>query len=525
MPAEDPRVVLRLQAESLLADLATKPTDAKVAEGRQLTNQLRKKRDFPTVIRVAEAVLRQTPDDATTRRMYAQALIESGYAVVAIDVLKPLLKHPTEATEAWGLTGRANKQIFFDAGDKASPAATQALERAVAAYRVPFKASPKKNYWHGVNLVAVLTAARRLRLEIAPDLDPIALASRLIKVLGTIPVAERDPWYHATVAEANLALGNWPVVDRELQIYLTADGVDAFELGSTLRQFSQVWGLAADGHPGRPLVDLLRAQAMKLPGASLDLEPADIRRLAAPQAAGPRPEAVLGIDGPKTYQWMQNGMRRALSVGAVRRKSDGRRHGTAFLVRAEDLGIAGGGLIVITNSHVVNPDGSGIGIRPTNAQVQFEALDNAQRYDVAELLWSSPQDVLDASVLRLAGLPAGLAPLDLSPALPVLDEKPRVYAIGHPGGDELALSFQDNELIDHEGAPNGVPVVAGRIRLHYRTPTKEGSSGSPVFNDDWEVIGLHHFGGKLGVEQLNGKPGTYAANEGIWIQSIVAAAK
>jgi V8-like Glu-specific endopeptidase len=63
------------------------------------------------------------------------------------------------------------------------------------------------------------------------------------------------------------------------------------------------------------------------------------------------------------------------------------------------------------------------------------------------------------------------------------------------------------------------------VRLHYRAPTAGGSSGSPVFNEDWEVMGLHHLGGKLGVEKLNGKSGTYAANEGLWIQSIVKAAK
>ena len=39
----------------------------------------------------------------------------------------------------------------------------------------------------------------------------------------------------------------------------------------------------------------------------------------------------------------------------------------------------------------------------------------------------------------------------------------------------------------------------------------------------WEVIALHHAGGKLGMARLNGQPGTYAANEGILLQSIGAA--
>jgi hypothetical protein len=40
----------------------------------------------------------------------------------------------------------------------------------------------------------------------------------------------------------------------------------------------------------------------------------------------------------------------------------------------------------------------------------------------------------------------------------------------------------------------------------------------------WEVIALHHSGGKVGMPKLNGQSGTYAANEGISIQSIATAA-
>ena len=32
----------------------------------------------------------------------------------------------------------------------------------------------------------------------------------------------------------------------------------------------------------------------------------------------------------------------------------------------------------------------------------------------------------------------------------------------------------------------------------------------------WKVVGLHHAGGDF-MPKLNGKVGTYAANEGIWI--------
>jgi hypothetical protein len=39
----------------------------------------------------------------------------------------------------------------------------------------------------------------------------------------------------------------------------------------------------------------------------------------------------------------------------------------------------------------------------------------------------------------------------------------------------------------------------------------------------WQVIALHHKGGKIGMPRLNGKPGSYGANEGVSMQSIIAA--
>jgi V8-like Glu-specific endopeptidase len=145
---------------------------------------------------------------------------------------------------------------------------------------------------------------------------------------------------------------------------------------------------------------------------------------------------------------------------------------------------------------------------------------------VAQILWSSPVERHDAALLRLDSPVTGVKPLPIAATLPALDDGAQVYVIGHPGGRDLAFSFQDNELLDHEGPPLGQPQIPGVVRLHYRAPTEGGSSGSPVFNSRlWQVIGLHHYGGKLGVRKLNGKEGTYGANEGISMHSIIAAMK
>ena len=105
-----------------------------------------------------------------------------------------------------------------------------------------------------------------------------------------------------------------------------------------------------------------------------------------------------------------------------------------------------------------------------------------------------------------------------------------MYIIGYPRGGEMQFSLQDNRLLDHEGPPQGLPPVPERVRVHYFAPTEPGNSGSPVFDENWNCIALHHAGlkddpdaGLVGMQQLNGKDGDYSANEGIWIASIMAA--
>jgi V8-like Glu-specific endopeptidase len=53
--------------------------------------------------------------------------------------------------------------------------------------------------------------------------------------------------------------------------------------------------------------------------------------------------------------------------------------------------------------------------------------------------------------------------------------------------------------------------------VQYRTDTEGGSSGSPVFDEQWRVIALHH---KWGSRPLNGKVEYY--NQGRRIERVVA---
>jgi hypothetical protein len=171
--------------------------------------------------------------------------------------------------------------------------------------------------------------------------------------------------------------------------------------------------------------------------------------------------AILGSKGAQTYRWWRTGLECARSVASIRQRL-GSRIGTGFLVRAASLGLQPPEeLLVLTNFHVVNEDGISPGIRPSDAEVVFEAADTSRAYSVSKIVWSSPVTNHDASVLRLQDAVTGIDPMRFAKALPAVEDGATVYIIGYPGGRDLAFSFQDNELLDHEGAPAGNPQIKG----------------------------------------------------------------
>lgn len=491
----------------------------------QLLPELRKLREFDLLARLSEQVVRSHPDDPRVRRLQAQSLVEIGFHTAAIEVAKAGLKIVSENDPEWaelhGLIGRAYKQIVMDAADPRSEVNKALLLESVEAYLKPYSKDPN-NTWHAINLVAMASFARRAGVAIETIANPEELANTIISTIGKKPVAARDHWDAATLSEAYMVSGNLDQVEHNLKIYLTHPGVSAFDVGSTLRQFSQVWGLK-DSRNDREkgLLQAMQVRLLQLPGAELNLLPQELKSLQAQvQPAKEQLEAILGEDGTNSYEWWKRGLDSACAVGAVY-AGIGKRIGTCFLIRASDIQFKDTNeLLVLTNYHVINPAGSGGALRPQDAEVKFEAVEN-KSYRIKEVVWSSPVEQHDACLLRLTEEPA-IAPLPVAPALPVLSKEARVYVIGYPAGGTLAFSMQDNELLDYEESQADTSPSPDALRVHYRAPTEKGSSGSPVFNrSGWQVIALHHAGGEL--PRLNGKSGTYPANEGIALTSIIAA--
>ncbi|MBS0444403.1 MAG: trypsin-like peptidase domain-containing protein [Proteobacteria bacterium] len=543
----DEATLLREQAALLQEALAGRATKAQRKQAAALLTPLRNLRDWASLGRLAERLLRVDPEQHETRRLYAQALIDCGLLVPAIALLRPMAKSLPEAHreygEAWGLIGRAHKQRFADLAGASVKPRKRALADAIEAYQVPYRADPSRNTWHGVNLLALVARARREGWDdVGSRWNIEKLAARLTAALKK---QRDDEWTPGTLAEVALAhalaTGDLDIVEEALRSYLTADGIKSFHVASTLRQFVEIWQLeqitpqspghalrsAADVQKARNLVHMLRARLLSLPKGSIDLPP---NSLAGVQPSEGELQAVLGKDGARTFAWYRAGVTAADSVAAVRRRL-GKRFGSGFLVRAGDLGLTRlpDELLLLTNFHVINPEGAGGALRPEDAEAVFEARDSATAYAVTDVVWCSPVNEHDACLVRLAQLPPGAKPLALSMNLPTptpLDASrlPRVFVIGHPDGGELSVSMDDNELIDHEGPTLGNPPNKNVWRVHYSAPTRPGSSGSPVFEDlAWKVIALHH-AGSLTMPQLNRRTGRYKANEGLAIGPLAKAA-
>jgi S1-C subfamily serine protease len=250
--------------------------------------------------------------------------------------------------------------------------------------------------------------------------------------------------------------------------------------------------------------ELLKREGGMLQSGTEDLQGGSLARLGEKEL-----QRILGQTGVVTFKWYMRGLSRCVGVAKITTEDDDP-VGTGFLVRGKDLAPGlGDEVLLLTNAHVIDDKAAGQNcLRSTQAVITFEAKSRDAVTRGVSVVWTSPVSQLDATLVRLKDVPVEPDPFPLAADLPLVDGKQRVYVIGHPGGRSLSLSLQDNLLLGCEN-----PL------LHYRAPTEQGSSGSPVFNQQWDLIALHH-AGSTSMRRLSGQEGTYSANEGIWIQAI-----
>jgi hypothetical protein len=472
---------------------------------------LRQSRRYEELALVADAALAHGPDAPAVRRHYAQALVDSGNLAVALGLYTELAADETaprgDRIEARGGIGRCYKEMFLACTEP--DRRRRFLSRSLEVYLAAYLEDTDFYTWHGINAVALLARAARDGIQLPSGLPKVAaLADDILRTVDSAPV--RNTWTEVTACEAAIALGRYDeAVERgEAFIETTPEG---FEVATFLRQLQKVWQLDTTTSLGQDLLPVLRSALLTGDGGRVTLASRDVRsaRLADEFVTG-RLERILGADRFVSLTWYRTGLKRCRAVARIQ-TADDLAVGTGFLVAGPDLHPDLPPLVVVTNGHVVPED-----LDPGHAHVVFHGLDDDPgrqgRFRVAQQWWYQPSADrgLDTTILELDGYPQDVVPTPLAKGLP---SKPlnhrRAYVIGHPGGSaQPQFSLQDNILLDYDD----------RV-LHYRSPTEGGSSGSPVFDDEWRLIGLHHAGG-TGMPQLNRAGGTYAANEGITIDAI-----
>jgi trypsin-like peptidase len=328
-----------------------------------------------------------------------------------------------------------------------------------------------------------------------------------------------DAWDLAIRMEANVALGlnENNVKERKEYFkkahqtafdYINSADADAFEIASTIRQFTEVWQLDDKTPPGDYLLPILNAGYLKKQGSAMERSPTKVESEAARVGNAVRGlEANFSNEKMATLEWYQKGLEQCNSVARVERlNGDG--HGTGWLVKASDFFPGQKGVLLLTNNHVVSNNPNPYSILPEDCRINFQAEKQVLKVEDDAVGYSSYLD-LDATFLKLKGKPKAPTLTLHKRAMEMAEPPPRLYIIGHPAGGNLKLSLQDNHLL-----------AVNKDLLHYRTPTEPGSSGSPVFEpDDWRVIALHHKGEEE-MARLDGKGGTYQANEGISILAL-----
>jgi endonuclease G, mitochondrial len=227
---------------------------------------------------------------------------------------------------------------------------------------------------------------------------------------------------------------------------------------------------------------------------------------AALAAAGAVLERVIGTEDFVGVRYLAAGARAARAVGRVNIRDQRGRvvgYGTGSLVSTQ---------LLLTNHHVL-PDKATAGF----SVVEFDYEDGQDGRPLAPVVFDlDPKRLfvadqrLDYALVAIGAAAAELARFGYTRLIEA-EGKAIVgdfaTIIQHPRGEKKQVALRDNRIVD----------VFDQF-MHYEADTEPGSSGSPVFNDQWEIVALHH----ASVPAPDAaEVGTFV-NEGIRVSRLIA---
>ena len=364
----------------------------------------------------------------------------------------------------------------------------------------------------------------------ANDLTP-ALRNQLIDALLAVPGISKASTREALLANlpsnliASLDVEGHPRV-VVINIVTTLERVGRLtETGMrplvVLAETAKMWVAGTDA--GRALDEVLKGLETHY-GGEPRLPPSPTLQRPVNTKTITIPEAIILKDQRVDYAFVEGALRVAASVARLEipRIFSGQRDGESG--KGTGWLIAPG--LLLTNYHVIEARDLDHGEAPA-LEADLKAQGAATRvwfdyraeagghveHAASELLaWSGP-DALDYALLRLRPPLPERRPLPIVRTMPALAQGARLNIVQHPNGGPVRFGIRRNYYVGTGDEPHF---------LRYLTDTEGGSSGSPVLNDAWLVLGLHHAAAEVQAQQHDGQT-VFVNNEGIAIDKILQA--
>ena len=218
-------------------------------------------------------------------------------------------------------------------------------------------------------------------------------------------------------------------------------------------------------------------------------------------------ERIIGQNDLFPISYLEAGLKAANPVCRIEIRNgtgDVLGYGTGFLVTPS---------LLLTNNHVLESyETAKFSVAQFNYEIDLDLNERPMKsfHLTPEHFFITDQG-LDFTLVAIEGVSADGTEISDFGSLSLIPQTGKglvgeyVSIIQHPSGEPKAVAIRENKIID---------IFDDYI--HYSTDTMPGSSGSPVYNDDWIVISLHHAGVPNPKNQAE-----FIANEGIRISSII----
>lgn len=222
-----------------------------------------------------------------------------------------------------------------------------------------------------------------------------------------------------------------------------------------------------------------------------------------------RAERFLGTSDLIEVVFLEAALKVARTVGRVRVNGENntfKGYGTGFMVSSR---------LMLTNWHVLKTERIAE-ISTIEFGYETKIGDGAARDGVVFRLrpdeFYLPHEALDYALVAVEAVSANGRTLQAFGFNCLIDDDEGLIVKGqfaniiqHPSGQPKQLAFRQNEV-----------VAKPEHFLHYRTDTATGSSGAPVFNDQWQVVALH----RAGVPERNAAGQVMSTDNTVWHESM-----